>query len=55
MLKFKASEYEFKLNKYYQQCEDLLNTIILIKTTKNKIIGGFTPLSFNPCINWKSI
>ena len=35
------------MSKYYQQCGDLTNTIIIAKTTKGKIIGGFTPLSFN--------
>jgi hypothetical protein len=24
------------------------HTIIVIKTTKDKIIGGYTPLAFNP-------
>ena len=35
------------MSKYYQQCGDLTNTIIIAKTLKGKIIGGFTPLSFN--------
>ena len=36
------------MSKYYQQCGDLTNTIIIAKTKKGKIIGGFTPLSFYP-------
>ena len=48
VLKFKASSNDFKMNKYFQQCGDITNTIIIVKTTKGKIIGGFTPLSFNP-------
>ena len=52
--KFEASSNGFKMNKYYQQCGDLTNTIIIAKTKKGKIIGGFTPLSFNPSVNWTS-
>jgi hypothetical protein len=47
-LVFKASSNGFRLHKYYEKCGDLVNTIIIAKTTKGKIIGGFTPLSFNP-------
>jgi hypothetical protein len=46
--KFKASSNGFRLPKYYQECGDLTNTIIILKTTMGKIVGGFTPLSFNP-------
>ena len=52
--KFKASSNGFRLPKYFQQCGDLTNTIIIARTTKGKIIGGFTPLSFNPSVNWTS-
>ena len=47
-LVFKASSNAFKTQKYIQQCEYLTNTIIIAKTTKGKIIGGYTPLSFKP-------
>ncbi len=50
-LLFKASSNSFKIDKYFKQCGDLTNTIIITKTTKGKIIGGFTPLSFNPTAN----
>ena len=46
--KFKASSNSFKIYKYFEQCGDLNNTIIIAQTKKGKIIGGFTPLSFNP-------
>ncbi len=39
------------MKNYYKDCGDLTNTIIIAKTTKGKIIGGFTPLSFNPSGN----
>ena len=48
---FTASSNGFRLPKYFEQCGDLTNTIIIAKTTKGKIIGGFTPLSFNPTAN----
>ena len=52
--KFKASSNGFKMNKYFQQWGHLTNTIIIAKTKKGKLIGGFTPLSFNPSVNWTS-
>ena len=45
---FKASSNDFKMNKYFEQCGNLTNTIIIAKTKKGNIIGGFTPLSFDP-------
>jgi hypothetical protein len=52
--KFKASTNGFKIAKYFELCGDLTNTIIIAKTKSGKIIGGFTPLSFNPSANWTS-
>ena len=51
---FKASSNGFRWPKYLEQCGNLTNTIIIAKTKKGKIIGGFTPLSFNPSVNWTS-
>ena len=51
---FKASSNGFRWPKYLEQCGNLTNTIIIAKTKKGKIIGGFTPLSFNPSDNWTS-
>lgn len=50
-LVFKARNNGFKMNRYFEQCGDSTNTIIIVKTTKGNIMGGFTPLSFNPSIN----
>ncbi len=47
-LVFKASSNGFKLPNYFKKCGELTNTIIIAKTKKGKIIGGFTPLKFNP-------
>ena len=44
---FKASEHKFKISEYFKKCGDLNNTIIICLTNKNKIIGGYTSLTFN--------
>ena len=46
--KFKASSNDFKIKKYFEQCGDLTDTIIIARTIKGKIIGGYSHLSFNP-------
>jgi hypothetical protein len=33
---------------FYEQCGDLENLIIVVKTSKGKVVGGFTTLSLNP-------
>lgn len=32
------------MEKFYENCSNIPNTLILIKTEFNKVIGGFTPL-----------
>ena len=39
------------MDKYYEICGKLNNTIMIVKTTKGKIIGGFTPLCFDVPFN----
>ena len=46
---FKMSENGSKSEDFHKYCDDKGPTLIIIKTTKNKIFGGFTPLS------WKDI
>jgi hypothetical protein len=46
-LLFKASEHEFSVKKFYEICENVSETVIVCKTNKDKIIGGYTPLKFN--------
>ena len=36
----------FSNNDFYKYCENIGPSLTLIKTTKNKIFGGFTPLNF---------
>jgi hypothetical protein len=43
---FKASDHEFNIYKYFELCGQEVNNMVLCKTHKNKVIGGFTPLSF---------
>ena len=43
-LLYRASQNEFSVAKFYNKCSNIPNTLILIKTEFNKIIGGFTPL-----------
>ena len=45
-LKFKMSINGFSNNDFYKYCENIGPSLTLIKTTKNKIFGGFTPLNF---------
>ena len=45
---FKMSENGNKSNDFHKYCDNKGPTLTLIKTTKNKIFGGFTPL------NWKN-
>ncbi len=43
-LVYRASEHEFNLNKFHQLCDNLEDTLTIIKTEHDKWIGGFTPL-----------
>lgn len=43
-LLFRASEENFLVTKFYKKCSNIPNTLILIKTELNKIIGGYTPV-----------
>lgn len=43
-----ASDYEFSISKYYEICGSLMSTIIICRTNGDKIVGAYTPLSFNP-------
>ena len=41
------SENGSKSEDFHKYCDNKGPTLILIKTTKNKIFGGFSPLSWN--------
>jgi len=44
--RFKASHYDFNMSEFYRDCGKYNHTIIIAKTTKGKILGGYTPLSY---------
>ncbi len=44
---FKMSENGFKSDDFHKACDNKGPTLILIKTTKNRIFGGFTPLNLS--------
>jgi hypothetical protein len=48
---FKASDHKFDLKTYYEMCGNATDTMIICKTNKDKIIGGYSPLTFNPISN----
>lgn len=43
---YKALESKFSANTFHEACDGKSNTLVLAKTSKNKIIGGFTPVSW---------
>ena len=46
-LKFKMSVNGYTNKDFYKYCENIGPSLTLIKTTKNKIFGGFTPLNWS--------
>ena len=44
---FRMSENGTKSQDFHKYCDNKGPTLILVKTTKNKIFGGFTPLNWN--------
>ena len=47
-LLFRASEHEFSIKEFHKLCDGESNTMVIVRTEFNKIIGGFTS------IPWKS-
>ena len=47
-LLYRASEEGFSVAKFHQLCDNHPNTVVLVRTQFNKVIGGYTPLV------WKS-
>jgi hypothetical protein len=43
-LLFTASKNEFSIKKYFDVCGKVPNTMFLVKTEKDKIIGAYSPL-----------
>lgn len=45
-LLYRASENKFSMEKFYEKCSNIHNTLIVMKTEFDKIIGGYTPLTW---------
>jgi hypothetical protein len=43
-LLFQASKNDFSIQKYFDVCGKVSNTLIILKTEKDKIIGAYSPL-----------
>ena len=46
-LVFRASEHGFKALAFHEKCDNLPNTLTIIKTEFNRRIAGYTPLTWN--------
>ena len=46
-LVYRASDHFLKVATFHQKCDNLSNTLTIIKTEHGKLIGGFTPLKWN--------
>ncbi len=44
---FCASKNEYSLQKYYEVCGKVANTVIVCKTDMDKVIGAYTPLAMD--------
>ena len=43
-LVYRATENDFSFKDYHDVCDNLENTLTIIKTEHNKLIGGFTSI-----------
>ena len=39
---FKASDYNYKAEAFHEKCDNINDTLIILRTEFNKTIGGFT-------------
>jgi hypothetical protein len=46
-LLFRASEHSFEATKFHQKCDNIENTLTLVRTDRNRTIAGYTPLKWN--------
>ena len=46
-LLYRASENSFETSKFHDKCDNIAHTLTLCETVHEKIIGGYTPLSWN--------
>ena len=50
-LLFRASDHEFKAAAFHQKCDNIANTLVVIRTQFEKTIAGFTPYPWNQTIS----
>lgn len=46
-LVFRASEHNFLARAFHERCDKIGDTLVLIRTEYGKIIGGYTPLTWD--------
>ena len=46
-LLYRASEHNFSSAQFHQKCDDKPNTLVIVQTEFDKIVGGFTAKSWN--------
>ena len=51
-LLYRASEHDYHVNKFHERCDGHRNTMTLVLTETDKIIGGFTPLPWKTSGEW---
>ena len=48
---YRASENDFSVKRFHQNCDGEKNTITFVRTEFNKIIGGYTPIPWQSTTN----
>ncbi len=46
-LLYRASENGYSAAKFHERCDNVPNTMLLVKTEFDKVIGGYTPIAWN--------
>ena len=44
---YRASDHGFSIAKFHEICDNIPNTLVLIKTEFGRVIGGYTPVPWN--------
>jgi hypothetical protein len=52
-LRYRGSRDGFRCSDFHGKCDNVPNTMTLISTTKNFILGGFTPISWDSSSQYK--
>ena len=45
-LLYRASDYGFLVSKFHEKCDGIPHTLTVLKNNFNKIVGGYTPLTW---------